>query len=133
MASKTIAQLKEDYKNLTQKDPDPSWKGKDIKKAIADYKKANEAPEPPGVDNPPTPTKEPTNLPVKQKAPDVKAQHIGRGDHVVFVNGKKRTLSRDAVIVLIQQGKDVEIPKNSNLTIGLDEISDNSNCRGCGR
>lgn len=74
-----------------------------------------------------------SQVPVTPIAPGRKPvpSQLERNDHPVVVNGKERFLTPMAIEVAIQRGDDVELPKDSRITIPQ-YLQDKSNCRGCG-
>ena len=72
-----------------------------------------------------------TKVKVKQVEPTEPPLKEGN-DFKVFVEGLERWLCKDGIEVLLQQGKDVEIPKGSPYT-PPPHFVEKENCRGCGK
>jgi hypothetical protein len=60
-----------------------------------------------------------------------RSARLERNDHLVTVNGKERYLTPMAIETAIQRGDNVELPKDSRITIPP-YLQEKSNCRGCG-
>ena len=73
-------------------------------------------------------------VPVERNVPEHRKPSIpseNRNDHPVTVNGKDRYLTPMAIEVAIQRGDDVQLPKDSRITVP-NYLAEKENCGGCG-